>query len=108
MPYYLLQVAYTSEAWAAQIKDPQDRVKLVGAVAERLGGRIETAYFSFGEYDVVAITEFPDQESAAALSLAAAAGGAVKAIRTTPLMTIDQGIAAMTKAAGAGYRPPGS
>ena len=108
MPYYMLQVAYTSEAWAAQIKNPQDRVKTVEAVAEKLGGRFESAYFSFGEYDVVLIAEFPDQESAAALALAIAAGGAVKALKTTPLMTIDQGISAMAKAAGSGYQPPGS
>jgi hypothetical protein len=28
-------------------------------------------------------------------------------IKTTPLLTVEDGIAAMQKAAGAGYRPPG-
>ncbi len=46
-------------------------------------------YYAFGEYDLVAVLEFPDLEfpdnvSASAFSLAAAAGGAVKAIKTTP------------------------
>ena len=72
-----------------------------------MGGRIESAYYAFGEYDVVGIMEMPDPVSAAAFSLAASAGGAVKAIKTTPLLTIEDGIAAMQKAAGAGYRPPG-
>jgi hypothetical protein len=56
---------------------------------------------------VIGIMEMPDHVSAAAFSLAAAAGGALKAIKTTPLLTIEEGIAAMQKAAGAGYRPPG-
>jgi uncharacterized protein with GYD domain len=54
------------------------------------------------------IFEMPDNVSMAAFALAAAAGGAVKAVKTTPLMTIEEGIEAMRKASGTGYRPPGS
>ena len=106
MPYYMLQVAYTAESWAAQVHHPQNRVDEVGPAIEKLGGRIDAAYYSFGEYDIVAILEFPDNVSAAALSLAASAGGAVKASRTTPLMTLEEGQEAMSKAADSGYRPP--
>ena len=105
MPYYMLQVAYTAESWAAQVNNPQNRADQVGPAIEKLGGK--AAYYSFGEYDIVAILEFPDNVSAAALSLAASAGGAVKAARTTPLMTLQEGVEAMSKAAGSGYRPPG-
>ena len=55
----------------------------------------------------MAIAEFPDNVSVAAFSVAASAGGAVKSIKTTPLMTADEGIEMMRKAAGSGYRPPG-
>jgi len=107
VPAYLFQLAYTAEAWGTQVRNPQNRIEQVRPVVERLGGRFECAYYGFGEYDLVAIATFPDNVSAAALSLAASAGGAVKAIKTTPLMTIEEGIEAMGKAAGAGYRPPG-
>ena len=107
MAYYMLQLAYTSEAWGAQVKSPSNSIDRVRPAIEGLGGKIESAYYTFGEYDVVAILQFPDNVSAAAFSLAAAAGGAVKAMRTTPLMTVDEGIQAMGKAAGTGYRPPG-
>jgi uncharacterized protein with GYD domain len=107
MAHYLIEVAYTGEAWAAQVSNPQNRIEAIRPVIERLGGRIASAYYAFGEYDVVGIMEMPDNVSAAALSLAASAGGAVKAIKTIPLMTIEEGIEAMRKAAGAGYRPPG-
>jgi uncharacterized protein with GYD domain len=110
MAHYLCQLAYTNEAWAAQIKNPADRVKVVAPFLERLGARFEAAYLSFGEYDIVFIMEAPDNVSAAAVSLAITAGGAVKAYKTTPLMTPDEGIEAMRKAGGAAstYRPPGA
>ena len=107
MPHYMLQVGYTSGAWGAQIKDPANRVEQVRSAIAGHGGKIETAYYTFGEYDLVAIIEFPDNVSAASFSLAASAGGAVSAIRTTPLLTLDQGIEAMKKAAASTYKPPG-
>ena len=107
MAYYLIQVAYTPEAWAAQIKNPQNRIEAVRPVVERLGGSFEGVWYAFGEYDIVGICKMPDNVSAAAFSLAATAGGAVKAFKTTPLMTTEEGLEAMKKAGAAGYRPPG-
>lgn len=98
MSRYLLQVAYTPEAWAAMIKNPQDRTKVLKPVMDKLNGSFVETYFAFGEYDVVAIVNLPSNVDAAALSLVASAGGAMKAIKTTPLMTIDEGIQAMQKA----------
>ncbi|MBI2189282.1 MAG: GYD domain-containing protein [Acidobacteria bacterium] len=106
MAHYLLQVAYTPEAWAGLIRNPQDRIKALQPVVQKLGGRFEAAYFSFGEYDIIAIVEMPSNVDAAAFSLAAAAGGACKAIKTTPLMSVQEGVQAMQKAATIGYTPP--
>ena len=108
MPLYMFQAAYTSEAWAAQISTPQNRIEQVRPAIERLGGRILSAYYAFGEYDVVVIIEAPDNISIAALALAVAAGGAMKAQKTTILMSIEDGLAAIRRASGTGYRPPGS
>ena len=108
MAYFLLQGAYTAEAWKALVKKPHDRTEVVRPVIEKLGGRMESAWFAFGEYDIVLILQMPDNVSAAAFSLAVAAGGAFKSYKTTPLMTIADGIEAMRKAAGAGYQPPSS
>ena len=107
MAHYLVQVAYTSEAWANLVKKPQSRMEVVGVAIEKLGGRIEGAWLTFGEYDTIVITQMPDNVSAAALSIAFSAGGALRASKTTPLMTAEEGLEAMRKAAGAGYRPPG-
>jgi uncharacterized protein with GYD domain len=106
--HYLVQGAYTPEAWAALLKNPQNCAEVLRPIFERLGARLEAPYFAFGKYDLAFIMEAPDNVSAAALSLAFTAGGAVKAYETTPLMTIEEGIEAMRKGAevAAAYRPP--
>jgi uncharacterized protein with GYD domain len=106
MAHYLVQVSYTSDAWAALIRNPQNRIEALTPMITKLGGRFESAYFTFGEYDLIAVLEMPANVDAAAFSLAASAGGAVKAIRTTPLMTTAEGVDAMRKAALSGYAPP--
>ena len=106
MGYYLFQAAYTSESWSALVRNPQSRLEAVQPVAEKLGGRMETAWFSFGEYDVVAVLNMPDNVSAAAFSAAVAAGGGVKTAKTVPLLTMEEGVALMRKAGTSGYRPP--
>jgi len=108
MPLYMFQAAYTSEAWKAQIDNPQNRIEQVRPMLESQGGKILGAYYAFGEYDLVILLEAPDNVSVSALALAAAAGGAVNAQKTTVLMSIEEGIAAMRKASGTGYRPPGN
>jgi len=106
MASFLLQVSYMPEAWANLISNPHDRVGDVRPVVEKLGGKIEHAFFAFGDYDLVAIVDMPSNVEAAAFSLAAAAGGATRSIKTTPLLTTAEGIAAMKKAAMSGYKAP--
>jgi uncharacterized protein with GYD domain len=108
MAHYLVQLAYTPEAWASMIKNPQNRVEVVRPVLERLGARFESVYYAFGEYDIVYIMEAPDNLSAAGLGMAIMGGGAVKAYKTTPLMSIEEGLAAMQKGGEAVqiYQPP--
>ena len=107
MPHYLIQAAYTNEGWGTQTRNPQNITERLGPMVQGLGGSIESIYYAFGEYDVVAIVQFPDNVSAAAFSVAASAGGVAKAVKTTPLMTVEEGMEMMRKAGGAGYRPPG-
>jgi uncharacterized protein with GYD domain len=108
MPQYLYQVAYTPESLAAQIKSPQDRLEVVGKqLAAAVGAKIVGGGYSYGEYDVSLIVEVPDEVSMAAVALAIAAGGAVKAAKTTPLLSGAQWVAALRKAptVSAQYRP---
>ena len=105
MPHYLQQVAYSIEGWKALVKKPQNRIEAVRPVIEKLGGKIETAYFTFGDYDVVLIVEIPSNVDVTAIAMAFAAGGACKSVKTTPLLTLDEAVEAMKKASKTGYRP---
>ena len=107
MPHYLYQVAYNPEGWAALVKNPQNRIEAVRPAFEKAGGTIESAYYAFGEYDVIVIAELPDNASAAGLAIAFASGGTVRSLKTTPLLTPDEAVAAMKKAGATGYKPAG-
>lgn len=107
MPLYMSQFAYTPEAWAALIREPQDRGAAVSALMENMGGRLVAFYHSFGEYDGVIIFESPDDTSAAAGVLAAVSPGHVKSIKTTTLLSVEDTMEAMRKAGAATYRGPG-
>jgi uncharacterized protein with GYD domain len=69
-----------------------------------VGGKLEAFYFAFGETDVFAIAELPDNASAAAVSLAVSGSGAVNA-RTTVLMTPEEMDQATKRKIS--YAPPG-
>ncbi len=99
MPLYMYQAAYTPESWAAQIKNPQNRVEAIGRqVCESVGGKLIGGWYCFGDYDLVIVAEVPDNESMAAIALAVGAGGAIKASKTTVLMTGREGVGALEKA----------
>jgi uncharacterized protein with GYD domain len=51
MPLYMTQFAYTTEAWAALIDNPEDRSAPVREVVEAMGGRLIGWYLSMGDYD---------------------------------------------------------
>src|SRR5438045_1488594 len=58
---YMFQFAYTSESWAAQIKNPQNRIEQVGrAATEAAGGKFIGGWICMGEYDAVLIADVPD------------------------------------------------
>jgi len=105
MAHYLVQVAYTPAAWAAMVDRPHDRSAAVRGPIENLGGKMERFWMSFGDYDVVGIVEMPDNISAGAFSLAISAGGACRAVKTTPLLSMEESIEAMKRAAKCGYKP---
>jgi uncharacterized protein with GYD domain len=105
VPSYLFQTSYTALAWAAMMKHPQDRAEAVRKSVEKLGGKITAFWLAFGSHDVLGVLEMPDNVSAAAFAIAVAAGGACKDVKTTPLLSIAEGVEAMKKAATSGYKP---
>jgi len=104
MASYMIQVSYTNAAIAAFIANPQDRSDVIRKALESVGGKLHSIYLAFGDYDVVGMFDAPDNISAAAFAVAIKAGGACKAIKTTPLISTSDGVAVQKKAATVNYK----
>ena len=107
MPLYLVRFSYTPEAWAKLIKNPEDRREPVQKLVEAVDGKLQGFWYAFGGHDGYLLVEAPDNVSAAAVSVAASAGGGVRTAETTVLLTVDEMLEALSKAGGLSYRPPG-
>jgi uncharacterized protein with GYD domain len=106
MPTYLWQASYTTEGTRGLLKDGgSKRRATVQQMIEKAGGKLHAFYYAFGEADVYGIAEFPDQATAAAVSLAVNASGAVQ-FRSTVLISPEEMDAAAKKSVA--YRPPGA
>jgi hypothetical protein len=101
---YLFQGSYTSDSWAAQVATHANVIDRIQPLLTACKASLDSIYYAFGDSDIVALIDFPTAEDAAAFSLAASAGGSLKSAKTTPLLTVEQGITAMKKAAEAGKR----
>jgi uncharacterized protein with GYD domain len=90
MPKYMFTTTYTPEGLRGLLKDGgSGRVDATRKAAESLGGHLDAMYFSFGDHDVYAICELPDNKAAAAASLVVGASGAMNS-KTVVLLTPDE------------------
>ena len=106
MPLYMTQFAYTAEALAKLVKNPEDRSVPVGALIEKLGGRLLNFYYCLGEYDGIAITEAADEETVLSVLFAVITPGHLRATKTTVLFTMDQATEAMNRAGKVVFAAP--
>src|SRR5882762_11307469 len=90
MAKFLIQAAYTIDGAKGVLKEGgSSRKTQIAQIRERVGGKLESFYYAFGEWDVFAIMDVPDAVTATALSMAINASGGVK-LRTTPLLTAEE------------------
>ena len=108
MSHFMIRWQFTSASAKALVEKPHDRTGAAKALVEGFGGKLHSYYFSFGDYDGLAICEFPDNTVAAACSLTATATGAFARFESTMLLTASEAEAAMKKAHNTKteYKPP--
>src|SRR6266545_4060143 len=100
MPKYLMQASFTQEGIKGLAQEGgSKRRQAVEEFFGSAGGKLEALYFAFGYTDVFAIADLPDNVSAAALSLAANAAGAVQ-VKATVLITPEEMDQAAQKSLG--------
>ena len=81
MPTYIALYKLTDQGIKA-IKDTPGRIEAAIKGAEKMGGKVIGFYAVMGEYDYVAIGEFPSDEVATTFALAI---GSLGNVRTTTL-----------------------
>jgi uncharacterized protein with GYD domain len=99
----------------------RDRHKAVEPLLKRHGGRFAKMIFDdeppnveprkdfvFGECELMAFADFPDNKRAAAFAMSVLAGGGVKSFKIMPLLTLNDAIESMKMAGDAlsAYVPP--
>lgn len=68
MPTYITLLNYTEQG-IATVEHSPDRVEAAEELVEEMGGEFHSFHLTFGEYDGIAIAEFPDDETAAQYAL---------------------------------------
>ena len=81
MPTYVNLVKWTDQG-IKNYKDSPSRAADFAKLVESLGGRVRELLWTAGEYDLVAIIEFPDDETGVAAGLRV---GSLGSIRTTTM-----------------------
>ena len=105
MSKYLLQASYSADGLKGLMKDKASgRKAAVEKLLSSVGGKLESVYYCFGEYDVVLIADVPDEAAMAAVSINACATGLVR-IKTTPVLTSAETDQALGKKVE--YQAPG-
>jgi uncharacterized protein with GYD domain len=106
MPRYLVTASYSSEGVKGVLqKGGTARAEAVRHAIEALDGKMQSFDFAFGADDVFVVAELPDNVSAAAIGLAIAATGSLKASHTTALISPAEIDEAAKKTVA--YTPPG-
>jgi uncharacterized protein with GYD domain len=106
MAHYLFRASLSPEGIAGVLSEGGTaRREVVNKAVETLGGSLEVFYYAFGDDDVVAICELPDDESAAALAMEISSSGRVS-VSTTVLLPPDVLDRAGEKKTG--WRAPGA
>lgn len=77
MPTYVSLINWTDKG-IGEFKDTVDRAEAGRQLAGKFGGALKEIYWTIGPYDIVALSEAPDDESATAFALALSAQGNVR------------------------------
>lgn len=77
MATYITLSSFTDQG-VRNVKDTTKRAAAVQELARKFGAEMTSIYWTLGQYDVVAIINAPDDESATAFGLAIGAAGNVR------------------------------
>ena len=88
MPTYVSLVNWTEQG-VKNFRDTLRRAEDYRGLVEKSGGQVRQLLWTLGEYDIVVVADFPDDETATAVVLQTAAGGHVRT-KTMKAFDADQ------------------
>lgn len=97
MPMFITLGNFTDQG-IRSYQDSPKRVKAFKDLAESMGGKVHSVFWTLGQYDLVLIVEAPDDQMAAALAMKTASLGNVRTL-TMPAFGVEE-IEKIIKAAG--------
>ena len=86
MPKYVILLNWTDQG-IANVKDTVNRYQAAKQLVESKGGSFEAIYWTLGPYDLVAISDVPDEETGTAINLQL---GATGNLRTLTMRAFDE------------------
>ena len=90
MPLYVGLYNWTNEG-IRNVKDSPKRAQAARALAEKLGGKVIGVYYTMGQYDLISVGEFPNEETAMRFAFELGRQGSV---RSTTLRAYSEAEAA--------------
>jgi uncharacterized protein with GYD domain len=108
MAMYLTMATHTPETWARLLANPENRRAALSPVIEAAGGKLHGYWYAFGDTDVFALFEAPDDVTAAGLLVKVSSTGAFTKVSTTRLLTVEEILDALGRGGGVEYRAPGA
>ena len=79
MPKYVILVNWTDQG-AKSAKDTVSRFRAARQLVESKGGTFDTFFWTLGPFDMVAVSDVPDDETGTAINLALASTGNVRTL----------------------------
>lgn len=89
MPIYISLVKFTTQGVSTMKDQGVSRSDTVQKNVEALGGRLIDAYYCLGQFDVVAVLEFPDNQAAMKAAVLNSAMGHIE-IMTMPAVRREE------------------
>lgn len=105
MPTYIALIEYTQDG-IENIENSPDRLDDAKDLAEELGGEIQEFFLTMGQYDIVVVGEFPDDETYAQFALMIGSRGSVST-ETLKAFPEDEYREIIGSVAGVPGGPPG-
>jgi uncharacterized protein with GYD domain len=88
MPTYVTLYKWTEQG-IKNVKESPERIEKNIKAAEQMGGKLIGVYITMGDYDLVAISEWPNDEAASAMVLTQGAQGYART-KSMKAYTVDE------------------